>query len=326
MTNKELEKRIVNLEKWAATTFDSFHRIDQSQIAQEKSHHNLKVGDKVRQKNKNLIMFDKVGTVCGIKDGEYSVYFQLGEREQTAYFSAEDLELYVEPKHDFKVGDRVQFKSWDEMEKEFGLTESGHIQLPNDWVFNRRMKYFCGSCATIKSISEHGVVELEDITNDRGEKMWQYTFDMLKPVTDEPKCKFKVGDKVIVYKGKKIGIVEFVPTIHDDLYKVGFMDGDCDFFAEEDMTPYTEPRWTFTDDEKVILRNLPEEYKWIARDKDGAVLVSFSKPFKDEDEDIWDIDDYKYGEVRSSYIWQFNHLFQSIKWTDEEPCEFRKYL
>ena len=28
-------------------------------------------------------------------------------------------------KYEFKVGDRVQFKEWDEMEREFGLTFGG---------------------------------------------------------------------------------------------------------------------------------------------------------------------------------------------------------
>ena len=28
-----------------------------------------------------------------------------------------------------------------------------------------------------------------------------------------------------------------------------------------------KPQWGFTEDEKVILRNLPDEFRWIARDK-----------------------------------------------------------
>ncbi len=70
------------------------------------------------------------------------------------------------------------------------------------------------------------------------------------------------------------------------------------------------PQWKFTEDEKAILRNLPKEYKWIARDKDGDVLVYDNEPTK-----------------RNTYWLRiFNHLFQSIQWSDKEPCEFRKYI
>ena len=34
----------------------------------------------------------------------------------------------------FKVGDRVKIKSWEAMEKEFGLLEKTHIDLPSTFV------------------------------------------------------------------------------------------------------------------------------------------------------------------------------------------------
>ncbi len=238
----------------------------------------------------------------------------------------------LQPHHEFKVGDRVQFKSWEEIEKEFGVNDCNGKPYINTYPwFIKDMEYLCGTYATISKIDGHKV-ELKDFTARADNSIWTYSLDMLKPATDEPKCKFTVGDKVI-YKDKNVvaEIVEIYPML--SLAKIRYEIKEHSEMSEytivvnfEQIETYTEPCWTFTDDEKVILKNLPEKYKWIARDKDGSVLVSFSKPFKDEDEDIWDIDDYEYGEVRSSYIWQFNHLFQSIKWTDEEPCEFRKYL
>lgn len=161
--------------------------------------------------------------------------------------------------HNFKVGDRVQFKSWEEMEKEFG-GEGGSILC--QFFFTSQMKHLCGTYATIVSIRDK-IVELKDFTA-RGDLKWAYSTDMIKPA-------------------KK------------------------------------EPEWTFTEDEKVILRNLPEEYKWIARDEIGDLMV------------------YKVKSKKESFCWgrrlhdfeifcAFNHLFQSIKWEDEEPCEFRKYI
>ena len=64
-----------------------------------------------------------------------------------------------------------------------------------------------------------------------------------------------------------------------------------------------------TEDEKVILRNLPKEYKWIARDSSGMVYIFIEKPEKGQA--IW----YGFGQP----MIPFYHLFQFIKWEDEEP-------
>lgn len=66
----------------------------------------------------------------------------------------------------------------------------------------------------------------------------------------------------------------------------------------------------FTNDEKAIARNIDEEYKWIARDRDGNLCVYEEKPIKMGS--YWYSDNYD----RISY---FNHLFPAIKWEDEEP-------
>ena len=87
------------------------------------------------------------------------------------------------------------------------------------------------------------------------------------------------------------------------------------------------PQWTFTDDEKVILRNLPEQYKWIVRDyRDSLLYVCIAKPIKHKSIKNW-VNFYTDDTFTSGHpLSPFNHLFQSIQWSDEEPCEFRKYL
>lgn len=68
-----------------------------------------------------------------------------------------------------------------------------------------------------------------------------------------------------------------------------------------------------TEDEKVILKNIPKIYKWIARDFTGNLMVYVSKPKKGEFEWlITDIFDYDVMVI-------FNDLFQFIKWEDEKP-------
>ncbi|SHI43330.1 hypothetical protein [Parasporobacterium paucivorans] len=68
----------------------------------------------------------------------------------------------------------------------------------------------------------------------------------------------------------------------------------------------------FTEDEKVIARNLPEEYEWIVRNKNGDLNLFTTKPIKHEDR--WDLSAY------GGCVWFcLSGLFQSIQWTDTEP-------
>ena len=71
-----------------------------------------------------------------------------------------------------------------------------------------------------------------------------------------------------------------------------------------------------TEDEKAILRNLPKEYKWIARDSSGMVYMFIEKPEKGQS--IW----YGFGQP----MIPFYHLFQFIQWEDEEPYSIEKLL
>ena len=71
-----------------------------------------------------------------------------------------------------------------------------------------------------------------------------------------------------------------------------------------------------TEDEKVILRNLPKKYKWIARDSSGMVYIFIEKPEKGQA--IW----YGCGQP----MIPFYHLFNFIKWEDEDPYSIEDLL
>lgn len=90
----------------------------------------------------------------------------------------------------------------------------------------------------------------------------------------------------------------------------------------EDVILPEEPKWTFTEDEKVILKNLPAEIKWIARDEYGNIYVFALKPMKENNLHVWTVGLWGTFQNLNCY----NHLFQTIKWQDTEPCEFRKYI
>ena len=64
-----------------------------------------------------------------------------------------------------------------------------------------------------------------------------------------------------------------------------------------------------TEDEKVILRNVPKYYEWIARDESSMVYLYPKKPVKSRL--IWESDGVP--------MIPFAHLFQFVKWEDEEP-------
>ena len=80
-------------------------------------------------------------------------------------------------------------------------------------------------------------------------------------------------------------------------------------------------QWTFSEDEKAILRNLSEEYEWIARDENNNLFVYEVKPTKNHALGVWQV----YSSFCKSLKY-YNYLFKTIKWTDDEPCEFRKYI
>ena len=75
----------------------------------------------------------------------------------------------------------------------------------------------------------------------------------------------------------------------------------------------------FTDDELVIMRNFPSGFDWITRDKSGNVYIFEKKPSKNEYGCWRNGDDY-------CILVIFNHLFQSIKWEDEEPIYIDDYV
>ena len=77
-----------------------------------------------------------------------------------------------------------------------------------------------------------------------------------------------------------------------------------------------KPQIKLTEDEKAILRNLPKEYKWIARDLSGMVYIFIERPEKGQA--IW----YGCGQP----MIPFYHLFQFIKWEDEEPYSIEELL
>lgn len=78
-----------------------------------------------------------------------------------------------------------------------------------------------------------------------------------------------------------------------------------------------------SDTERVILENIGECYKWIARDDDGELVVFPRQPSKivEGEGGFWC---RTLGEA--SNLGCFNHLFQFITWEDENPYNIEELL
>lgn len=147
------------------------------------------------------------------------------------------------------------------------------------------------------------------------------------------KCDLECGNVVETRKGLKY----LVAYGHNDKVLVNLISGiwvsvpikscykedltNVDYFGIDIMKVYKDytckkllwerkekPQPKLTEDEKAILRNVPQYYKWIARDGNGVVCLYPDKPHKSKT--IWD----SYGA-----LFPFHHLFQFIKWEDDEP-------
>lgn len=90
-------------------------------------------------------------------------------------------------------------------------------------------------------------------------------------------------------------------------------------FCDRDLKEVWRRKEIFiTPDEKAILRNI-KGYKYIARDKNNKLFVYYGKPYKYKSE--WDYSDETYEKFLL-----FDHLFQMVQWTDDEPWKIEDLL
>lgn len=93
----------------------------------------------------------------------------------------------------------------------------------------------------------------------------------------------------------------------------------CMVYEFENVDLTIPKEYQFSEDEKTILRNLDKKWKWLARDKSGLLGVYTLKPLKSSN-------GYFCSEGSWNSIKLFEHLFQSIQWTDDEPVEIAKVI
>ena len=72
-----------------------------------------------------------------------------------------------------------------------------------------------------------------------------------------------------------------------------------------------------SDAERVILENLPKDYKWICRDSNYNLILCTEKPIKLNRD---------WSNTVALDLEVFNHLFQFITWDDSEPYNIEELL
>lgn len=78
-----------------------------------------------------------------------------------------------------------------------------------------------------------------------------------------------------------------------------------------------------TDDEKIILKNMGEEYKYITRDKDGNLYIfRNNKPKWSDILHAW----RPRNDNECISFSEYNHLFTFVQWTDKEPYKIKELL
>ena len=137
---------------------------------------------------------------------------------------------------------------------------------------------------------------------------------------------YKVADKYKYFHGLDANELELIekakePTTLEQLeQRIEKLEKEVFKPVEFHVRPEETKPSLLTEDERVILRNIVDDYRWISRDKDGGLHIFESKP--DKEHDHWSISYYYSFES----LCLFRKLFQFIKWEDDEPYNIEELL
>jgi hypothetical protein len=82
---------------------------------------------------------------------------------------------------DIKVGMKVRFREWDDMEKEYGTASNGSIAVK--FSFTKAMRRFCGICANVLFIKGNSIKLSGQFEGPWGG--YSISANMLEPVVEE---------------------------------------------------------------------------------------------------------------------------------------------
>lgn len=151
-------------------------------------------------------------------------------------------------KHNFKVGDRVRIRQWEDMAKELNKDSEACLKTITTY-FVEQMKHLCGRSAKIKEIKLNGEVKLHKWSDNSGDTKWAFDIDMIEPIEPEQIIITRYGQKVVAKLGKKVGIAKCSPEDKFDFNvgaKLAFerLMGAEKLNAKEEFKPYLKPDWS----------------------------------------------------------------------------------
>ncbi len=106
----------------------------------------------------------------------------------------------------YKVGDKVRVRSWEDMEKEFGLDEEGCICM-NALRFAKGMKIYCGKIVEIVEVKEDSYRVIGNC--------WQWTDDMFEPADFNWDAFKDKSNKIAVHCKTKEEAKDFCRRMHE---------------------------------------------------------------------------------------------------------------
>lgn len=222
--------------------------------------------------------------------------------------------VYTDADRNFKVGDRVVVRDWDDMVNEYGLSKWGDVK--KDSQFTSGMKHLCGHTATVTAVEKGLSFKIIKLDFDDEYGTIGYTFnpwmfnpiDIPAPEKEKPEARFKVGDYVTLKEGVEAnerygGLPLLSGPMHDFAYhkrmrvvgvdwqeEVGtyyyecYHDGKFTFhYSEEMLDKWDESKIHEGDTVKVINTglNYSSYVKWVEEhisDPSMAARFCFSTP------------------------------------------------
>ena len=143
---------------------------------------------------------------------------------------------------EFKVGDKVQIREWDDMKKEFRLESWDSTSINCKFSFTHDMRYLCGQFLTIREITNSGSIRFIEHIG------WNISTDMIKLVSKKNRKGVKKveDEKILCHEcGEKINDYSYTGSDNETYCKSCFNDKftyccDCDEVVEIDDATYLD--------------------------------------------------------------------------------------
>ena len=248
---------------------------------------------------------------------------------------------YTDADRNFKAGDRVVVRDWDDMANEFEYIDGGIRKKGCFTSFIDSMRHLCGRTATVVRVYEVDRVEV-NFDDKSGNINYFYRSWMFNPIdsaqSKNPKSKFKVGDYVTLKEGieanKEYGGLRLLSgAMYDNAYnkrmtvvRVDWSDdsntyyceckGDSKFtfhYSEEMLDKWNESKICEGDTVKVINTelNYSSYVKWVGEhisDPYMAARFCFGSPSTDKKYKVIKIAEHERNHRPLAYIEEIGGL------------------